>query len=457
MSLRGGSDRASVRWALYAGLVSVISLVSDGWSGKPSPVLHQVMLLPFSVLTGIMLYAVLRPAPCSPQISGESGGLPYRWPVPLVGFAIWSLLFVLAESRHFRAFGYRLTGAGCLIASSLAVAGWLGYCSNRSARGLLGGVLMTYGAAMLLAIVCFPLNYLRSDMLPVIGWADSRVLHHLNPYETMHVGTRLYDFPYLPGMLVAFLPASVFHLDLRWATLAYLIGAAVVVYFAAATEYRHAVVALLGLFLLCPFLEYRHDLYLQPHWFAVVVAVVLMQRRHFLWSGLVWGFSCGIYQLSWVIFPFVLLYAYRRGGLSEASKVLGLAATGAMLMCGPFLASASRNIASNTVGQWSRLPHALADPMNVSYWLTFFIHPDQLKFVQAGLLTALFFYCVVTDRCRTLADGLRWMCVALAVFIPLNVLVDGYFYLTLLLVILLYICAENGWWSERDEVPVLTS
>ena len=95
--------------------------------------------------------------------------------------------------------------------------------------------------------------------------------------------------------------------------------------------------------------------------------------------------------------------------------------------------------------------------MNLSYWLTFLIRPDQLKFVQAGVLTALFFYCVATNRCRTLADGLRWMCVALAVFIPLNVLVDGYFYLTLLLMVLLYLCAENGWWHGQDEVAALRS
>jgi hypothetical protein len=114
--------------------------------------------------------------------------------------------------------------------------------------------------------------------------------------------------------------------------------------------------------------------------------------------------------------------------------------------------SARERIESNTVGQWSRLPHALADPINVSYWLTYLVRPDQLKWLQAAVLVGLFVSCWITGRCSTLADTLRWMCVALALFIPMNVLVDGYFYLTLLLMLLLFVCFANGWCREAGEV-----
>ncbi len=99
----------------------------------------------------------------------------------------------------------------------------------------------------------------------------------------------------------------------------------------------------------------------------------------------------------------------------------------------------------------------MADPINVSYWLTYVIRPDHLKWVQAAFLIILFGFCWIRQCCRTLADTLRWMCWALAIFIPLNVIVDGYFYLTLALLLLLFVCAAEGWWdpgprmAERED------
>ena len=180
----------------------------------------------------------------------------------------------------------------------------------------------------------------------------------------------------------------------------------------------------------------------------MVLAVVLMQRRHFAFAAIAWGVSCAIYQLSWVILPFFLLNAFRRRGLAEAGKLGLLAIAGALATAGALLRSASHQVANNAVGQWSRLPHALADPINLSYWLTYLIRPDQLKWVQAAAMVSIFTFCAVRNGCRDLPDTLRWMCWALAVFIPLNVIVDGYFYLTLLLLLVLFVCSANGWWEE---------
>jgi hypothetical protein len=40
------------------------------------------------------------------------------------------------------------------------------------------------------------------------------------------------------------------------------------------------------------------------------------------------------------------------------------------------------------------------------------------------------------------------MVVALTTFVMFNVLVDGYFFLMLLVPMLVYTCAANGWWAE---------
>ncbi len=442
---RGGVFQSG-RWVAFAGAASVLGVVCDGWSGKPSAFLHQIVLLPFGLVFGIVVFRLLRLRATAADATETSSHLPLWWFEILAAFEIAAIALIAAEAHHFRQFGYLLTARTALAAAFVAGVGWLWYWRRRSPAGVFVGIVGTYVAGFGYSIANFPLNYLRSDMLPVIGWADQRLVRHLNPYGTMHVGARAYDFPYLPGMLVAYWPAVALHLDLRIASLLYVLAAVGLTWWEARPERSLEVAASVGVLLLCPFLQYRHELYLQPHWFLVVFAVVLMDRGRFLWAGLVWGASCAVYQFSWVLLPFVLLNGYRRGRLAEAGKVVLAAIVGALLIAGPFLHSAWQRIESNTVGQWSRLPHALADPINVSYWLTYIFRPDQLEWLQAVVLVGLFGYCWFKGRCATLEDTLRWMSVALGVFIPMNVLVDGYFYLTLLLLLLLYLCVANGWW-----------
>ncbi len=441
----------------YVATTVVLSIVSDGWSGKPSPLLHQLLLLVPALALCCALFFLLsgKSKQTSPHQVAVNQELLRQVALALFALEALSLLMIYAESRHFAKFGYSLSRAVVIYVPVLALA-VLGYAIRRgNAIWLLLAVFFCYTVSVLVAIRYFPLNYLRSDMLPVIVWADTRWLHHLNPYDTMHIGLRTYDFPYLPGMLVAYLPFLAISFDPRAATLFYALSGSVLIFLAGCREHRRELAVAIGIFLLCPFLQYRHDLYLQPHWFTVIAAVVLMQRCRLLWAGIAWGCSMAIYQLSWVVFPFAVLYVIRRRGWSRAMLFLAASFGAAAAMVGPLLASATKRIAKNTVGQWSLLPHALADPINLSYWLTYVIRPDMLKWVQLIVLTAMFAYCIYQRRCDTLADALRWMSIALAVFIPLNVIVDGYFYLTLLVFLLLYTCAVSGWWAEPQPAPTI--
>ena len=442
---------------LYVALVFDVFVVNDGWSGRPSPFLHQVFLLPFAVLFFVFLGVLLRTRREPPRPGPVQGQRSES--VHCVWGAIWLCTFfeVLSiagfayEARHFRRFGYLVplhAAVEFLVSVGVALS-WVWW--RRSAYRLFGGAMATYCAGLLLAICCFPLNYLRSDMLPVILWSDTRLLSHLNPYATMHVGSRLYDFPYLPGMLVAFLPAVPLHADLRLVTLGCMVATGLLLYLSAKDDWRFEAAALLGVFLLDPFLQYRHDLYLEPHWLALAGSIVLLRKNQFAWAAVVFGLSMALYQLSWVVFPFFVLYRFRRSGPREAIKSTLLCVGGMLVVVGPFLRSATQRIAVNTVGQWSHLPHALADPINLSYWVTFLVRPDQLKWVQLGVMTLLFCFCMIRGKCQTLVDTLRWMSGALALFIALNVLVDGYFYLTLLLLLLMYIYAATGIWPDPSD------
>ena len=430
----------------FAVSVCLVTVVNDGFSGKPSPLLHQLILLPLTAVFLVAVSSLLLPSDSVVDADDRE----ILWLVPWIYlsgcFEALSLVMIVYEEHHFARFGYRFSPVSAAILGLMFVGSVIYAALRKTTFSLLCATIVAYAAGLLYAVVAFPLNYLRSDMLPVIMWADERLLIHLNPYGTMHVGSRVYDFPYLPGMLVAFLPAIALHLDIRTITLTCCLAVAGLLYVSARPEQKTQAVVLIAAFLLCPFLQYRHDLYLAPHWLALTASIVLLRYGRNHWSALLFGVSMALYQLSWVLFPFLVLYAYRRRGWREGLKTTVVSLAGMLLILAPFLRSATERIASNTVGQWSHMPHALADPMNLSYWVTYLVRPDQLKWVQLAVMTGIFGYCVFRGRCQDLTDTLRWMSVALMLFIMLNVLVDGYFYLTLLLMLMMYTFAACGLW-----------
>jgi len=434
----------------FTAVLVVVSLVADGWSGRPGPLTHQLILLPLAAFFFWTTIRLLIPQSPEPRVQWS----PHRALVVALIFELLFGLVYLYEVRHFADAGYRarpmlavLLLTPAIVALGLAAAGRLRPAAT------LGVTLLAYLAGATLSILSFPLNYLRSDMLPVILWADQALLRHVDPYLTVHVADRLYDFPYLPGMIVAFFPFVAAHLDIRWGCVAYNLGLAALVWFASRPARRVHTTALLALFLLCPFLQYRHELYLQPHWFAMMLAFVLMQRRRFAWAAVAFGVGMAIYQFSWIMFPFFLLNALRRRGWLEALKLTFLSALGALGIVGPFLRSASHQIASNTVGQWGHLSaHAIAGPINLSYWVTYVVPVGQLLKLQAVLMIAIFLYAFLRGRCKDVTDTLRWMIVAITIFVILNSIVDGYFYLMLLVIMLAYTCIANGWWDKSQSI-----
>jgi hypothetical protein len=437
---------------LFVAVLLLIAIVQDGLPQVSSPLRMQVVLLP---LTGLFLYFSWRflVGGKSPQWVSRLGAMDVVFFLVFLFELGFAVLF-LGETRHYAEFGYRLRGfpALILLAMPVVVVGWVTF-RWRGIRSLLlaGTFVGTYVAAQLLAILSFPLSYLRSDMMPVIVWADRALLAETNPYQRMHVADRIYDFPYLPGMILAFVPAQALHLDPRWAAMAYVVGAMLLLYWATAPEYRVHVAALIGLFVLCPYLQYRHDLYTQGHFFSLVLIFVLMQRGKFAWAAVAFGASMFISQFSWVIFPFFLMNGLRRGGWREVGRMALISgATGAVLMA-PFVVSRAGSIAHNAVGQWGELARPIARPINLAFWASYLVRPVNLKWVQLVILTGIFCFCWAKGKCGDLTDTLRWMLAALTVFILLNVLIDGYFYLMLLVPMLVYTVSANGWLRARWE------
>ena len=443
---------------LFVIIVILINIVMDGLPQAFTPFGTQLLLLPITFLFLLASALSLYPGRYSQVAIRLSGGLVPRRVLGII--ASFELLFIavfLYETRHFAGFGYRLLKIPDLVVFSvsiLAIGTMVLFPNKVSPAWKLAVILGTYAGGSALAILSFPLSYLRSDMLPVIFWAERALLSGRNPYQHFYVAERIYDFPYLPGTLLSFAPAQALHLDLRWASIAYVIAGMSLIYWATTETSRPKVVLLIGLFALCPYLQYRHELYTQGHFFSLIVVFVMMQRRHFAWAAAAFGLSMVISQFSWVIFPFFLLNALRRGGWKEVGRMMALAILAALALMGPFFASGTGTIAHNAVGQWDRLVRPIARPMNLSFWVSYLIRPIYFKWLQLALLSAIFVFCWQKNRCADLADTLRWMITALILFILLNVLVDGYFYLMLLVPMLVYTCVVSGWWDEPPVGPV---
>lgn len=446
------------RSGLFVALLLIIGLVGDGLPMFASPLNVQFALLPFSFLFFCLTFRFLRAGftvPASGCVRRPDKSSIALWLVFCCETSF--VCFFLIETSHYAALGYQLHVLPVFLVFGLAVLGTglvTAFASELRSAVTLAVLLGSYVGGHVLAIFSFPLNYLRSDMLPVIFWADRALLAGQNPYQHFHVADRIYDFPYLPGMLLVFAPAQALHVDLRWAAIVYIVAGMWLVFWATSQEYRLQVASLIGLFVLNPYLQYRHELYTQGHFFSLIVILVLMHRRRFAWSAIAFGVSCAISQFSWVIFPFFLLNALRRGGWREVGRMGLLAFGAAALVMVPFLSSGAGNIAYNAVGQWDNLVRPIARPINLAFWASYVVRPSHLKWIQLFLLSGIFLFCWVTGRCADLADMLRWMIAALMVFILFNVLLDGYFYLMLLVPMLIYTCVANGWWAAPEvQVP----
>jgi hypothetical protein len=301
----------------FTACLLLVSLVGDGGPQKSAGLPHQLLLLPITALFLFFLFLLLTDRELYKPFWSVQSALAL-----CVLFELVSCCLFFYQARHFSALGYELHRSLTLLFYALALAALLIVALRRNipASQIFITAITVYAGGMLLAMYSFPLTYLRSDMLPVIQWSGTNLMHHINPYATIYVDNRVYNFPYLPGMIVAYLPAVAAHLDLRLVALVYNLISATVLYLATTPEHRREAATLLALFFLNPFLQYRHELYIAPHWLTLIVGFLLLARKRHLWAAFVFGISAGIYQFTWLIIPFVLLYAYRSRGMHEATK-----------------------------------------------------------------------------------------------------------------------------------------
>ncbi len=447
---------ADLRSTLFTFLLFFLNLQLDGFRLARSPARQQLLLLPFTLVFCATVAALLFP-PRLPEGRLSRGvhrlAQPRSLRVLTLVFLLLSLALFIVNARFYKAFGYHLhlwATAAVFLATITAVA------LAPKAKTLATATLASFTAISLLSIVSFPLNIQRSDMLPLLLAAGRSLLTTTDPYHLYTFPTETVFLTYLPGTLLAYLPATLLHIDPRLLNLLFVLALALTLLRNIVPIYRDTFAALLSLWLLSPYLLYRHELYTQPHWLATITALLLLARSRLTWAAILFGISISLSQFSWVLFPFFLLFLRERHGTRAALLGCLTAITTAAVITLPFLLWGPHPFVFGVLSHWSNTLVS-ARPVNLSFWTATLVGSHHLQLVQALLLAALFAACVITRSCRTFPGLLRSMSIALTVFILWNILVWGYFFLLLELLLLLYLAAAKNWLSVSSPTHTATN
>lgn len=436
----------------FALLLLCLSIQRDGFTmGVPGP--RQQALL----FVGALLALAAVQAVCTDPIAAL-GRLVARWSLWRVALAIAAaseaasgVLFWLA-ARHFASIGYRwLPLPGLLVFVGMTCLLLFAALRKKpvSAGFVIASVMLSVTAVFALTIHSFPLLPQRSDMLPLIAAADHVFLQAHDPYRFYALASGSVFLTYLPGTWLAYLPASALGLDLRWISLACYLALILAVWLSVRPGFRRECAGLLGIFFCSPYLQYRHEIYTGPFWLCLAIGLLLMIRGRPKTSGVFLGLSVAMYQFAWVLFPFWYLYWQQRTGWKKALIPPTIALAVAALIICPFLLVSPSSMVFGVLGHWKASP-VVARVVNLSYWTARAVGVRHLTWVQGIILEALSLFCWWRKACRTAAGCFHWMAVGLLIFVLLNFLVWGYFFLTVALLLLFYVLAANGWLAEAS-------
>jgi hypothetical protein len=306
--------------------------------------------------------------------------------------------------------------------------------------------LAAYLGSYLISIGYFPLLPGRSDMLYLINEAGKRFLAGFNPYTQYLVP---YPHPYfvpltyLPGMWLSYLPAALLGIDPRFINMLAIMATAGLLYFLSDISVREKAALLIVIFLLNPYLQFRHDIYLGVYWLPLCLGLLLLQKQKIKWSALVFSWSLAVSQFSWILYPFYLLFLKKSYGLRIVIQAVIIAFLVAVLVVAPFVLWSFDDFYEGVFKHWNYLKSV--ESFNISYWIATAFSWNALRIFQALVLfVPLVLY--LRKPSQTLKTALYWMAIATILFLLFNSLIWTYLYLTVFLLITTYILLPERAW-----------
>ena len=270
-------------------------------------------------------------------------------------------------------------------------------------------------------------------MLPLILSGCQSFLAGMSPYGYHDL---LYHpphqvFTYLPGMWMAYLPAAASGVDLRFINLISMLVSALILAYSANGSRNHGML-LIPVFLLTPYLQYRHEIYLGVL-FLILSIVFFLGRCNKWWtSSIASGYALATYQFVWVIFPFIVVSAFKRWGIKKAFVNSLIAVAIALILILPFLLGSPEEFIAGVYGNWFYID---TPSINLSYLISLFIPWDSMIIVQGIAMIAIF--SLALQRMDP-EDCWGWMATALVLFIAMNRVINVYFYLIVLLLLVMH-------------------
>ncbi len=431
-------------------LLVFLNAQRDGFLGAQASLRAQLLLLPVTALFCALLLWVLFASPAAnslPDRLTRSLAAPRVLNTSLVLFLALSLALFVESARFYAAFGYQLHPAAVTLVFAAAIAAILLALRRPAptrANTLFAAVLLSHLAVAALSVWSFPLNIRRSDMLPLLQAAHHSLLSGADPYHLYRFPSEVVYLTYLPGTLLAYLPATLLHVDPRLLNLVFVAMLAVLLFRSLLPAHRLHGTALLGLWLLSPYLLYRHELYTEPHWLTLAASLLLLQRRCVARSALLFGLGIALSQFSWVLFPFFLLYLWQHTAPRAAVLAACIATASAAVLTLPFFLWSPHAFLFGVLSHWQN-GGVNARPVNLSVVTALLLGASHLQLVQAALLAGILLWYALTRRSATFTGCLQAMSLVLAVFLLFNILVWGYFFLLLELLLLLSLFASEGW------------
>jgi hypothetical protein len=428
-----------IRLVTLAVAAFLLSIKSDGSFPFAADMPHyQLFLLPFSVVFLLTLFIFVWPQTVRSiydrlQFSHNISTLKLAV-IIAAAFETMMIAVLMIESTIFQPLGYVLNvPLSALIFSSIFVI-LIALLAMKKIKPLylFGFTLIAYGMVYLLSVISFPLAPARSDMLPLIVDAARNIIAGNSPYAYYLVNGNNLPMTYLPTLWIPFLPAAFFSFDPRLVNLACVIVAAIIVY--RVSENKVNASALMTILLLCPYLQFRHEIYLGVIWLYLAIAFYAIKKDNLALSTLFMAIGACSYQLLWIVVPFYFVYLFKK----YKTKIFAIYATAFLAICTiiilPFALWAPDPFISGTVGHWAGQAYVMA--ANLSALAAFFIGWSSLHILQSISLLAIFLLALRSTE--KYADIYKWTAIALTLFIALNTFIDAYFYLIVFLVLIMF-------------------
>lgn len=181
-------------------------------------------------------------------------------------------------------------------------------------------ILVSALVLKLYPIFNYPLISMRSDMLPIIQKAAGSMLNGLNMYQYYLLDNQVFTQTVrFPGIVVAYIPAVILHLDLRFI----LLISELLFFYMVYKKWGESSYFIPGLALLLffPYWHYRHELYETPFWVILLATVLSLEKKqpflHFILFAVLFSF----HQWGILFAPFFFIYLMRSTSFAYTFKI----------------------------------------------------------------------------------------------------------------------------------------